>query len=268
MGIAPVTDGESEAAILTALLERPIAEADPAVLAAIEAGPINPSLALPLAQIDRLLDPAPLAAETGWCLMPDSTAFVAVRTAMLQVTAEMVDWWFDWHPRESLRYRVWHPAAHVSNSVELPAEAGAKAHWGTVHHPVEDVGLGVINARIAFLPPSELGFASDALGDPNVGTVVCGLVGDDKMHARHSVMAHVWLNEGDGLVLRSAFWLGAVMRPDLPGALGDLAGRLINRPLVRRRLVEQGLPQALSLHCAQEYANMATLLPELYSRFA
>ena len=58
------------------------------------------------------------------------------------------------------------------------------------------------------------------------------------------------------------------MRPDLPGAFGDLAGRLINRPLVRSRLIEQGLPQALSLHCAQEYANMATLLPELYSRFA
>ena len=259
---------ESESAVLTALLERPLAEADQAVLAAIEAGPINPAMALPLDQIDRLLDPAPLAAETGWCLMPDASAFVAVRTEMPGVTAEMIDWWFDWHPRKPLRYRVWHPAAHVSNSVELPAEAGAKAHWGTVHHPVEDVGLGVINARIAFLPPSEIGFGSDAIGDPNVGTVVCGLVGDDKMHARHSVMAHVWLNEGDGLVLRSAFWLGAVMRPDLPGALGDLAGRLINRPLVRRRLVEQGLPQALSLHCAQEYANMATLLPELYSRFA
>ncbi len=67
----------------------------------------------------------------------------------------MVDWWFDWHPRDPLRYRVWHPAAHRSNSLELPRgdaapAPGAKAHWGAVHHPVEDVGIGVVHARIAF----------------------------------------------------------------------------------------------------------------------
>ena len=263
-----MTGSGSEAAVLTELLERPLAAPDPAVLAAIEAGPIDPALALPLGRIDRLLDPAPLYAETGWCLMPDSTAYVAVRTQMPAVTAEMVDWWFDWHPREPLRYLVWHPAAHVDNSVDLPARPGEKAHWGTVHHPAEDLGLGVVKVRIAFLPPSELGFASDALDDPNIGTVVCGLVGDDRMRASHSVMAHVWLNEGEGLVLRSAFWLGAALRPDLPGPLGDLAGRLVNRPFVRRRVLDDELPRALALHCAQEYASLATLLPGLYSRFA
>ena len=242
--------------------------ADSAVLAAIEAGPINPAMALPLDQIDRLLDPTPLAVETGWCMMPDATAFVAVRTEMPGVTAEMIDWWFDWHPRESLRYRVWHPAAHKANAVDLPAHSAAKAHWGTVHHPVEDVGTGEVKARIAFYPPSRLGFGSDALDDPNVGTVVCGFVGDQQMHSNHSVMAHVWLNADDGLVLRSAFWLGAAMRPDLPGPLGDLAGRLINRPLVRRRVLPEGLPEGLALHCAQEYTNIAALLPELFRRFA
>jgi hypothetical protein len=263
-----VTEARDETEVLTALLERPPAGADAAVLAAIEAGPIDPALALPLDQIDRLLDPRPLAAETGWCFMPDATAFVAVRTQMPGVSAEMIDWWFDWHPRESLRYRVWHPAAHIANAVDLPERAGAKAHWGTVHHPVEDVGTGELHARISFLPPSELGFATDALENPNVGTVVCGVVGDDRMHARHSVMAHVWLNERDGLALRSAFWLGAVMRPDLPGPLGDVAGWLVNRPPARRRLLQNELPQALALHCAQEYTNLAELLPDLYSRFA
>ena len=71
----------------------------------------------------------------------------------------MVDWWFDWHPRDPLRYRVWHPPAHSGNSVELPAAPGAKAHWGAVHHPVEDVGTGTVHARIAFVPPRELGFS-------------------------------------------------------------------------------------------------------------
>ena len=82
------------------------------------------------------------------------------------VTAEMVDWWFDWHPREPIRYRVWHPLAHVSNSLEPPAVPGAKPHWGAIHHPVEDVGVGVAHARISFMRPTEIGFSTDALDDP------------------------------------------------------------------------------------------------------
>jgi hypothetical protein len=121
----------------------------------------------------------------------------------------MVAWWFDWHARDPLRYRVWHPAAHSGNSAELPAAAGAKAHWGAVHHPVEDVGTGTVHARIAFVRPTELGFATDALHDSAVATIVCGWVGDDRRRMRHSVMAHVFLASEEGLVLRSHFWLGA-----------------------------------------------------------
>ncbi len=253
---------------LAAYLDRPMAPPDPAALAAIGAGPMDPAQALPRRDLDRLLDPQPVAVENGWCTLPDGVSYIAVRTPMPGVTAEMVDWWFDWHPRGPLRYRIWHPAAHRSNRVEQPATRGAKAHWGTVHHPVEDVGTGVVHARIAFCPPSALGFSTDALDDPRVGTIVCGLVGDDRLHVRHSVMAHVWLRDDDGLVLRSRFWLGAVLRPDLPGPLGAAGARLINRPVVRRRALPDGLPQQLALHCAEEYANLASLLPELYAAFA
>ena len=135
---------------LAAYLERPIAAADPDALAAIERGPMDPAHALPRSDLDRLLDPQPVAAETGWCTLADGVSYVAVRTPMPGVTPEMVDWWFDWHPRDPLRYRIWHPAAHRSNRVEQPSTVGVKAHWGTVHHPVEDVGTGVVHARIAF----------------------------------------------------------------------------------------------------------------------
>ena len=84
---------------------------------------------------------------------------------------------------------------------------------------------------------------------------------------RHSVRAHVWLRDGAGLVLRSRFWLGAVLRPDLPGVLGAAGARLINRPLVRRRALPAGLPRQLALHCAEEYANLAEILPELHARY-
>jgi hypothetical protein len=258
----------SEQAFLTALLERPMSPPDPDVVAKLKAGPMDPSNAVALGEIDRLLDPSPLKADNGWCTMPDDTVYVAVRTAMPKVTAEMVDWWFDWHPRESLRYNVWHPKAHIGNSVDLPATLGAKAHWWTVHYPVEDVGTGEVHARISFKPPTQMGFSTDALDDPNVATVVTGLVADEDLHVSHSVMAHVWLNEGEGTVLRSHFWLGPLMRPDLPGALGDLAGKLINRPFFRRRALPKGIAEGLSLHCTEEYTHLAEILPELYAQFS
>ncbi len=242
-------------------LERPPAE----LLEAIERGPIDPADALSLADVKALLDPAPLAVESGWCTLTDGVGYVAVRTAMPAVSGEMVDWWFDWHPRDSVRYRIWHPRAHLENSVELPARSGAKAYWGAVHHPVEYVGMGLVHARIAFQRPSEMGMPTDALDDPDVATIVCGYVGDDRRRVRHTPMYHVFLREGGGVVLRSRFWLGAALRPF--GPLGPAGERLLNNRFVRSRALPAGLPRALAVHCAEEYANLGALLPELYARF-
>ena len=167
-------------------------------LATIGHGPIDPRQALALKEVDRLLDPAPLPCETGWCVLENGVAYVAVRTAMPDVSGEMVDWWFDWHPRDPLRYRIWHPAAHRDNSLQPASSARERAHWGTVHHPVEDVGTGVVHARIEFKAPTEMGMSSDALDDPRVASIVCGYAGDDRLHVRHSPMFHVFLREADG----------------------------------------------------------------------
>ncbi|MFN8151288.1 MAG: hypothetical protein U0R24_09195 [Solirubrobacterales bacterium] len=255
----------SDAADLGPWLERPLSPVEPAVLASIEAGPIDPADALPRDDLDRLRDPAPLAVETGWCRLSDGVGYVAVRTAMPAVDAALVDWWFDWHPDDPARYRIWHPAAHVSNRVERPATGGAKAHWGTTHHPVEDVGLGVTDVRIEFRSPSELGFSDDALDDERVGTIVAGFAGEDGRRLRHTLMAHVFLRDGDGdgLVLRSRFWLGAAIRPYGPAPLAAPLGLLLNRSAIRRLAVPDVAPPALARHCAEEYANLAALLPEL-----
>lgn len=259
----------SVAAELDGYLSRPLAAPASEAVAAIKSGPIDdPGEALSLTRLDRLLDPAPLVVETGWCTLADGVGYVAVRTAMPAVTGEMVEWWFDWHPREPVRYRIWHPAAHRDNSLEPPAVLGAKAHWGAVHHPVEDVGTGMVHARIAFKRPMELGFPTDALDDPAVAAIVCGEVGDDRRRVRHSAMAHVFLREGDGVVLRSHFWLGALIRPYLPAPLAAPAARALNNRVVRRLALPANLPRKLAEHCAEEYANLATLLPELHGRFA
>jgi len=253
------------AAELAEYLERPLAEQAPEVRAAIAAGPIDPLRALPLADVSRLLDPAPLAVETGWCTLADGAGYVAVRTVMTRVRGEMVDWWFDWHPRESIRYRIWHPAAHRENSLQTPARAQVKAHWGAVHHPVEDVGVGVVHARIAFQRPTAMGLARDCIDDADVAAVVCGYAGDDRRHVRHTPMFHVFLRAEEGVVLRSHFWLGAAIRPY--GPIGAPAALALNNRFVRRAALPARLPHALARHCAEEYANLAALLPELYARY-
>jgi hypothetical protein len=252
---------------LESYLARPLSPPDPKLLAAIESGPVDPQQTLPLAEIDRLLDPAPLPVETGWCFRPDRVGYVAVRTAMPAVTAEMVEWWFDWHPRDPDRYRLWHPLAHRDNSLEPAASPGAKPYWGAVHHPVEDVGTGMVRARIAFQPPSAIGFSTDALGDPEVATLVCAYVGDDTRRLRHSVLAHVFLAADEGLVLRSHFWLGAAIRPYLPPPLAAPLAVAASNRLVRRLALPDSLPRSLATHCAEEFANLAVLLPELHERF-
>jgi hypothetical protein len=253
---------------LTEYLRRPLTPPDPVVLAAIEAEPISPADALPRAEIDRMLDPAPLAAETGWCEdVGDGSGFVAVRTEMPSVDAAMVDWWFDWHPRDGARYRAWHPLAHEDNRVDQPTVAGAKPFWNTVHHPVEDVGTGMRKVRIEFKPPSELGFSTDGLDAPGVATIVCGFAGDESLHVAHTLMAHVFLEAEQGVVLRSAFWLGARIRPYAPAPLPALIAPVLDMPAVRRRAMPSGVAPALARHCAEEYANLAALLPELYRRF-
>ena len=126
----------------------------------------------------------------------------------------------------------------------------------------------MVHARIAFCPPRELGFTTDALDDARVATIVCGHAGDDRRRVRHSPMAHVFLHDGDGVVLRSRFWLGAAVRPYAPAPLAVLGERLLNTPRARRATLPRNLPRALATHCAEEYANLAALLPQLHARYA
>ncbi len=247
-------------------LERPLAAPAISTLEAIEAGPIDASDALPVAALDRLLDPAPLAAETGWCWTSERVAYVAVRTELRRTTGRMWDWWFDWHAHDPIRYRIWYPGQHFDISRRPPASPADKPLWGQTHYPIEDIGLGRQTIRIEFRRPTDYGFSTDGLADPRVATIVGGYVG--RAHARAGVICHVFLASGDGLVLRSRFWLGSALRLDIPGPIGDALGRLINRPVVRRRVLASALPQRLARHCAVEYAHLGSILPELYARFA
>ena len=124
------------------------------------------------------------------------------------VSAEMLDWWFDWHPRDPLRYRIWFPQDHFDISFEPATKPGAKPFYNTIHHPVEDVGLGRDRIRIEFLDPVEFGFPEGSVPSENCATIVCGHAGDDKRRVRHTRMCHFARGTDDGIELRSRFWIG------------------------------------------------------------
>src|SRR3984885_10362587 len=224
-------------------LSRPMTPPSQDVQVAIERGSITAADAVLRTQLDRLLDPAPLAAETGWCTLEDGTGYVAVRTPMPGVTSEMVEWWYTWNPSDPIRYQIWFPGAHDWTYEEKKVgPAPAKRHWGVVNYPVEDIGLGMSNLRIEFAPPSQLGFSTDAINDPRVGTIIAGLVGDVTLHLQHTIMIHVFLNAADGLVLRSRFYIGAAIRLYAPERIAAFSAFAFNRPVVRLRFVPSRAP--------------------------
>ncbi len=253
---------------LSRLLDRPMARVDADVLRAIAAGPMDVADALLPTQLVRLLAPGDLPGETGWCSVPDGVGYTAVCTPMPGITGEMLDWWFAWHPHDPMRYRIWFPSAHAGISIEPAARPAAKAYWNTVHHPVEDVGLGMQRLRIRFLDPVAFGFPEGVLEHPSVATIVCGLVGDDRRRVWHTRMCHFARRTNDGVELRSRFWLGAELRLFTASALATPTNRLLSRPALRRRVVPCKAPLAMARHCAAEYANLASLLPQLHQEHA
>ena len=252
---------------LAGLIAGPMAPVPARTLELINSGPVDGSDMLSRDEVDRLRDPAPLDVETGWCRMPDGTVRVAVEVGLPGITTEMVEWFLVWHIRRSQRYRAWHPRSHFSCELVRDSDDSGKPQWSGEYHPVEDVGSGKLTAWPVFRSPSEFGFSDDCVGDERVATVFSAEVGDWRLIG-HTGMCHVFLNEADGLRLRSRFWIGEKVHPRLPGLLGSAGESLLSRKFVRDQAVPDGIGPGLATHSAEEYANLVAILPGLYEKFA
>lgn len=259
--------GEEE--YLAELIRLKVEPAPLEVLLAAESGPLEPESSLPRGEVDRLCDPAPLENPHYWSRMQDLSVRVSNETPMPDLSREMIEWWFDWHSRRSQRYRVWHPVAHFANGRAPAAQPAVKPYWGVSNFPVEDVGDGAASIRIDFTSPREFGFTDDYLDDDSVATIVCARVGDRLIE--HTFMAHVFLRDGDGLRLRSHFWIAEKVRPRLPGPASVMAGpiqSLVSNRYVRKVAVPDQVGRTLLVHCSEEYQHLNRILPGLYERFA
>ena len=249
--------------------DKPSAVIPASVLEDIKSKSCQPEDILLFENINDLLLPGYLPIENGHCRLSDGSFFVAVRTELIDVTSEMVNWWFDWHPKEPLRYRIWYPESHFDISVELNQNTDPNhlPYWYATHYPVEDIGLGKEKLSIHFVPPAEFGFDIARFDEAKIGTVICGFVGSVTRNInQHTCMCHLVRRISLGLEIRSRFWIGNDIQ--LEGFFGSsIIEHIVNTKMIKKLILPAKTGEMMVLHCAQEYNNLALILPELYRMY-
>jgi hypothetical protein len=230
----------------------------------------DPSEALYPEQMNDLLNPGDLKVEIGWCNLPNGAGFIANRNLYQNVTAEMIDWWFAWHPLEDLRYRIWYPPQHAAIGLD-PESRGRildpnipirEKNWGVTHHVTEDCNCGMEHIDITFLSPEDFGFDMTRWEEPYVSTFVGGFGWSSPAHKTDrpirapSLMCHIFRKFSGGLEHRTRFWMGYRMSNGKP-ELSLPPGVAVPAMAV----------QGLARHNVHEFSNLAALLPKLYREY-
>ncbi|MFH1833752.1 MAG: hydrolase [bacterium] len=196
---------------------------DPAHYAMMDK-PMDPTRAFGPEEIDRMLYPDRLEAEeveVGWCNLPNGAGYIANKIFHSGATADMVDWWFAWHPLENLRYRIWYPPQHAGIMLSPldrarildAAVPNREKNWGVVHNVTENCDCGFENIDIAFRSPEDMGF--DVKRFNQVAATFAGGAGwavavdkCDLSITAPAIMCHMFYEAPGGLLHRTRFWMG------------------------------------------------------------
>jgi hypothetical protein len=103
--------------------------------------------------------------ENGYATDKDGSIAVAVKTDMPGVTPIMWDWWFGWHGSQDLRYKLWHPGAHLSARWEDGKDD--TCYIGRNSIIKEYIGKDPLDAVIQFKSPLEFGFSYESVNGPD-----------------------------------------------------------------------------------------------------
>lgn len=245
------------------------------VLDSISRSPYSEKDALLFENINDLLNPGYLPLENGYAYFSDGSLFVAVLTKMPSITGEMIDWWFWWNPQNPLRYKIMYPQAHFGTGLGIDIQTFLKKSgtyhkrlWNTTTYPVEDIGAGKNHFTMHFVPPEKFGFDTSQFKNANVATVICGITGSVKNKLKqHAFMCQFVRRINNGVEIRSRCWIGHTI---LVNGIKEqsILNQLVNKKIIKKRIISREIGQTYCMHCAQEYSNLAEILPELYSTYA
>ena len=233
------------------------------VAEALRVGPVLPILMPAVETAPDLLTGHDWPVETGYSLCPDGSARVFVRTPMPGVSPALWDWWFAWHGSEALRYKLWHPRAHV-HVTWADGRSDLTHYVGRTSQVVEFVGATRLSLTIRFVTPASLGLDEARLAAQG-GVAICARGGLAGTPLETGWLIHHLRAVPGGCEMRSRFWLGgANVRPrGMPGPLGAWIGGAAGRlsPITGAQAAD------LLVHCAQEMSHLAGFLADLHATF-
>lgn len=192
---------------------------------------------------------------------------VACLTKMPNVTGRMIDWWFSWHGTTE-RYKLWHPEAHVFCRWERRYPGNQtppdyKDYIGYTSQVSEYIGRELTKLNISFIDPSKI-FETSKFEESGISTAICARTGLRDKPIDAGWLIHLIRNAGDGIEMRSRFWLGD-FHLRIPG-LSAAVDHILNTETSRKRLITYEFSKNLCIHCAQEMNHLAGFLPELYRK--
>lgn len=232
--------------------------------------PIAPEDALPVSELNRLLEPGYMKREMGVCLMPDGTGYAATYIWMPNVTVDMIDWWYVWHfsaptsvPKGNgnLRYKIWCPQEHVDTGFDDEASRARaldesipmrERRYGQRNFIIESLDGGetdenVMHFHAECYDPADFGFDPAKLRDPANGTIIAA---HTPIFRQVQIYQYRPYAQGVELRLRNfygyKFENGAISKID--GYQADINAMI------------GGCQHVLS-----EYPNLARFLPQLYA---
>ncbi|KAK7628696.1 hypothetical protein IWX50DRAFT_612826 [Phyllosticta citricarpa] len=212
-----------------------------------------------------LMQPGYLQMENGWTVGQDGTLMIAVRTAIPEITGEMLDWWFGWHQVDSARYKLWNPVAHqyawrFPEQLDWANKSYVQRYIGTFSQIDEYIGQDANKITIAFVEPQELGFRREMFEESGVETVVMSAARESKedflgLTSRVSTTGHT--NSTDQNI--GQYLVHQVRLMD------DGSRELRSRFFLK--VTSAQIAHDLLVHCNIEMQHLNCFLPDLFSEF-
>ena len=223
----------------------PVVDPSKEIVAALQPGKqMNPSLALPPQDLNKLFMPGALKADNGWCVMPDGTGYSVVHTKAPGITAEMEAFWSKWMASKEYNY--------LNFKAALPGK-----HFMFANPVWEDFGWGPVSAQVkSHLSPISASSLPKQL-NPNffkLYGMVLTIVPDFNGKPYWATMVHYITMDKKGEDIITLIWHGIHI-------FNDTAVRMLNKA----DRLDPEYVRKLACHDAWQAARKAQLLPKLYA---
>lgn len=263
----PLTESDQKNSVSKYYTEQTVQPSGAVMGALMGHGPLDASAGIQPAEAGEKLA-ASEDTGTGYTLLENGAGYASVETLMPGVTMDMIKWWFSWFPLEQIRYKIWEPYSHMTIAVSDQHEAYLK----DASVSVEDKSKNVIHFAVNVTPVGEQNVISHyedvhAFGIDNSKLEDAFAIGGFRIMAprlpKHghynkscSTFLYYFKENAEGVCVTAKEWLGYRINKGIP---------MYVLPADVKLPVEA--PMGTALGMAAEWANLATILPELYREY-